>query len=299
MGNGNAATARAKRQERVEKVVWGLLLVTMGVLLTLHNLGRIDMGAASSFPPARAVDGKADTRWSSAFSDPQWITVDLGSPADVQRIKLNWEAAHATAYQLQMSQDGSSWTTLKEVTNGDGAIDEYEVSSNGRYVRMNGLKRATPYGYSLWEFEVYGTPGSARTAEAATPEAVTPEAVTPEAAEAAASALAPLSRGKAATASSMEGSSLWPLYWPVLLLASGLPSLLAPKDVCNQVVGFMLTASGVFFQLRTLGFHSWGLGETLPVVFIVAGLMLVARSWSRRSDETTPGGDAGNTGSVR
>ena len=34
------------------------------------------------------------------------------------------------------------------------------VTGTGRYVRVNGTARATAYGYSLWEFQVYGTIGS-------------------------------------------------------------------------------------------------------------------------------------------
>ena len=35
--------------------------------------------------PERRVDGNTGTRWSSAFSDPQWLHVDLGSVAEHQR----------------------------------------------------------------------------------------------------------------------------------------------------------------------------------------------------------------------
>src|SRR5687768_3461327 len=41
---------------------------------------------------ANAVDGNTGTRWSSAFSVPQWIYVDLGSAQPVTRVALNWEA---------------------------------------------------------------------------------------------------------------------------------------------------------------------------------------------------------------
>jgi hypothetical protein len=29
------------------------------------------------------------------------------------------------------------------------------VTGTGRYIRMYGTVRRTPYGYSLWEFQVY------------------------------------------------------------------------------------------------------------------------------------------------
>src|ERR1700761_5826637 len=37
----------------------------------------------ASFPASNAVDGNTGTRWSSAFADPQWLAVDLGSAAAI------------------------------------------------------------------------------------------------------------------------------------------------------------------------------------------------------------------------
>src|SRR3984957_507739 len=37
----------------------------------------------ASFPASNAVDGNTSTRWSSAFSDPQWLQVDLGATASI------------------------------------------------------------------------------------------------------------------------------------------------------------------------------------------------------------------------
>jgi len=111
----------------------------------------------TTFACAKAVDGNTGTRWSSAFSDPQWIRVDLGATNTIGRIVLRWEAAYGKAYQLQASNDGTNWTNLYSTTTGNGGIDDITVSGSGRYVRMFGTVRATQYGYSLWEFEVYGS----------------------------------------------------------------------------------------------------------------------------------------------
>ena len=112
-----------------------------------------------SFPPSAAVDGNPGTRWSSAFSDPQWLQVDLGGTASVSQVVLQWEAAYATAFQIQTSADGTAWTTIYSTTTGTGGTQTLNVTGTGRYVRMYGTARATPYGYSLWEFQVYGTGG--------------------------------------------------------------------------------------------------------------------------------------------
>jgi hypothetical protein len=111
-------------------------------------------------PASAAVDGNTGTRWSSAFSDPQWLQVDLGSSQSVCGIGLTWEAAYATAFQIQVSADAQNWTTIYSTTTGTGGAQALNVSGTGRYVRMYGTARATPYGYSLWEFDVHTTSGS-------------------------------------------------------------------------------------------------------------------------------------------
>jgi hypothetical protein len=113
----------------------------------------------ASFPASNAVDGNTGTRWSSAFSDPQWLQVDLGASASITQVVLQWEAAYATAFQIQTSPDGTNWTSIYSTTTGTGGTQTLNVTGTGRYVRMYGTARATPYGYSLWEFQVFGTIG--------------------------------------------------------------------------------------------------------------------------------------------
>ncbi|MFJ2954792.1 discoidin domain-containing protein [Streptomyces sp. NBC_00669] len=113
-------------------------------------------------PAAAAFDGNAGTRWSSAASDPQWIQVDLGSSQSICGAQLTWETAYATAYQIQLSDDGSTWNTVYSTTTGAGGTENLSFTGTGRYVRMYGTQRATQYGYSLWEFTVL-TPGGTGT----------------------------------------------------------------------------------------------------------------------------------------
>ncbi|WP_030690768.1 glycosyl hydrolase family 8 [Streptomyces globisporus] len=114
---------------------------------------------ASAFGAGLAVDGSTATRWASAEgADPQWIRIDLGANHTISRVKLDWEAAYGKAYRIQTSADGTAWTDVYSTTAGDGATDDLTVSGSGRYVRMYGTGRGTPYGYSLWEFQVYGAP---------------------------------------------------------------------------------------------------------------------------------------------
>jgi cytochrome c len=110
-----------------------------------------------AYTAAAAVDGSLTTRWSSAFADPQWIQVDLGQSYAINRVKLTWEAAFGSGYQIQTSANGTTWTTVRSITGGDGGVDEHTaLGATGRYVRINGTARGTAWGYSLFEFEVYG-----------------------------------------------------------------------------------------------------------------------------------------------
>lgn len=109
---------------------------------------------------ALAVDGNNETRWASSFSEPEWIYVDLGDTYKVSEVILNWEAAFGSAYQIQISADANTWTTLASENASDGETDQFIVNGVGRYVRMYGTARATVYGFSLFEFEVYGIPVS-------------------------------------------------------------------------------------------------------------------------------------------
>ena len=111
----------------------------------------------ASYPASNAVDASTTTRWSSAFSDPQWVQVDLGQTYTVSRVRLLWEAAYGSAYQIQTSPNGTTWTTARSVTGGDGGTDDLTgLTAQARYVRVLGTTRATPWGYSLYNFEVFG-----------------------------------------------------------------------------------------------------------------------------------------------
>jgi F5/8 type C domain len=69
---------------------------------------------------------------------------------------LDWEAAYGAQYEIQVSNDAVNWTTVYTEKNGDGGTDEISFTPTAaQYVRMNGLKRATGWGYSLFEFKVH------------------------------------------------------------------------------------------------------------------------------------------------
>ena len=112
-------------------------------------------GNGAPYPASNVTDGSFTTRWASDWSDPQWIQVDLGQVTAISHIQLAWESAYASAYQIQVSNDGTNWTTIYATTSGGGGFEDFDVTGSGRYVRLYGTQRATTYGYSLWEFGIY------------------------------------------------------------------------------------------------------------------------------------------------
>jgi hypothetical protein len=124
----------------------------------------------TGFEGSKAVDGSATTRWASIEAvDPQWIRIDLGASYNVNSVKIVWEAAYASAYQVQVSADGSSWTTIKSVTGNTTLTNNWTgLTGTGRYVRINGTTRGTAYGYSIYEVEVYGSAAGRLVSEEAT-----------------------------------------------------------------------------------------------------------------------------------
>jgi beta-glucosidase len=112
--------------------------------------------ASSDYLPYYATDGDPGTRWSSASSDPQWLEVDLGTPTAICSVGILWEAAYATAFQIQVSNDNSTWTTVYSTTTGAGGQQTFPITTTARYIRMYGTVRATQFGYSIFEFDVYG-----------------------------------------------------------------------------------------------------------------------------------------------
>ena len=110
---------------------------------------------AASTPASAAFDGNTGTRWSSLYSDPQWIAVDLGSTQSICQVVLRWETAYGRSFQIQTSSDNANWTSIYSTTAGTGGTQTLSVTGAGRYVRMYGSTRSTVYGYSLWEFAIY------------------------------------------------------------------------------------------------------------------------------------------------
>lgn len=105
---------------------------------------------------SNAVDGDGTTRWASEFADNQNLIVDLWQSYTISTVKVAWEAAYASQFQVQVSNDNTTWTTVYENYNATGGTQTIEFTPvSARYVKIYCIKRATEYGFSIYEFEIY------------------------------------------------------------------------------------------------------------------------------------------------
>lgn len=181
------------------------------VPLSLNAAAESSSVEGADFLPSAAVDGDYTTRWASAEgSDDEWLTIDLGSSRSFNRVVLNWEAAYAEGYRLEVADEQSNaepytygryyqagdsvqygdtvyrclfyhyaasgwepdqpqmwdvwteddtpgWREIYSLENGKGGIEYIDLNEpvEGRYLRLTGIERGAPWGYSLYEVQVY------------------------------------------------------------------------------------------------------------------------------------------------
>jgi hypothetical protein len=115
---------------------------------------------AASVTTATTYLNYTATRWASAASDPQWIMVDLGAPTEIDRVVLKWYFDYAKAFQIEVSTDATTWTSVYSTTVGASysVTDVTFDKTTARYVRMDGTQRGTANGYSLFAFMVLDDP---------------------------------------------------------------------------------------------------------------------------------------------
>lgn len=123
--------------------------------------------------PTDAADGNPATRWESNYDDAEWIQFDFGAKTELGSMKITWQNAYASEFSIQVSDDAQTWYQLRYITNATGGTQEFmNLDSEVRYVRINGIKRETQYGYSIYEV-AFESPGSDNTLGAN----VTPSAI--------------------------------------------------------------------------------------------------------------------------
>lgn len=135
---------------------------TVEVLPDQDNLSVGATATASTGTASAAIDNNSGTRWESASEDPQWIMVDFGAKKHISDIIISWEAANAKDYIIETSENGADWSPLLTENNmAEGArVDRYyDLSADAQYVKLTGTARNLTYGYSIWEFQIYGNAG--------------------------------------------------------------------------------------------------------------------------------------------
>ena len=127
---------------------------------TVTASSEVPGNAVASVTTATTYENYTATRWESVASDPQWIMVDLGSPVEIDRVILKWYSDYAEAFDVEVSTDAAAWMSVYTSTTGASysVTDVTFAKTTARYVRMNGTKRGTTNGYSLFAFMVLDDP---------------------------------------------------------------------------------------------------------------------------------------------
>ncbi|SEL66896.1 beta-N-acetylglucosaminidase domain-containing protein [Streptacidiphilus jiangxiensis] len=155
---------------------------TGGPDLALTGTASSSADETSDFPASNVNDDDPTTRWSSPAQDDEWVQVQLAAPATLGEVVLHWQDAYAARYEIQTSTDGQNWTTAAVVNSGHGGDETVRFGAvTAQYVRMQGLSRATRFGYSLYGLEAYAVIPAPTPTPTPTPPSPTPTASTPPA----------------------------------------------------------------------------------------------------------------------
>lgn len=113
-------------------------------------------------PVSFITDQDPSTRWISLPQSPVNLTVDMVGVYTLTKLVITWAADTIKNYQVQVSTNGTSWTTISSgATNNTKSqimtISSFSGVAKGRYLRIVGVDRwNTDYGNSIWEVEAYG-----------------------------------------------------------------------------------------------------------------------------------------------
>ena len=124
--------------------------------IALNKPAHASSESGSNLLAAAAVDGNSNTRWSSVFQDQQYFFIDLQKRYDICNVHVAWETALGKDFQIQLSDDSTHWVTVADITNNTLFSNLIPVKATARYVRLYGITRGTAYGFSIYEFEIFG-----------------------------------------------------------------------------------------------------------------------------------------------
>lgn len=95
--------------------------------------------------------------------EPQWLQVDLGAQAEIDRLRIHWLYAPKSG-AVQVSNDGSHWTAVAKLSPAkNNTVQDLPCKAEGRYVRL-WLTQPQGQTYGVAEIEVLGRGGLTATA---------------------------------------------------------------------------------------------------------------------------------------
>lgn len=119
---------------------------------------------SASTTPIKAdegADGNLGSRWASIANDYEWWMIKYSEQKTFNTVKIVWEGAWTKDFDLLGSNDGTNWTTIKEVRDqnlsGFPNTQIYDLGDDVtyQYVKFFAKLRGTGYGNSFWEFDAY------------------------------------------------------------------------------------------------------------------------------------------------
>jgi NedA-like, galactose-binding domain len=113
---------------------------------------------ASGSSPTLAIDGRADTWWTSGSGGSQWLAVDLDAVTTVRRVNVRWGAARATDWWIETSNDLMTWTRVWPAGAGASGDQNVTLTATGRHIAVVARAGSDPLRYQLASFELYATP---------------------------------------------------------------------------------------------------------------------------------------------
>ncbi len=128
-------------------------------LVGMDGLAEASSIEANGLEAENAFDGNLNTRWASSYSDDQYLSLDLRRLRVVCGMHINWETALGRDFNIEGSLDGEDWKLIRSIENNESFITSIDgLQDTVRYLRMQGITRGSPYGYSIWEWEIFSNP---------------------------------------------------------------------------------------------------------------------------------------------
>jgi hypothetical protein len=102
----------------------------------------------------RVLDAKRDTLWRAPAGE-QALTFDFTAPRELGGLLVDWGTNAARDYDVEISDDASSWTIAHKVRDGNGGRDFIPLpDTETRYLRLHLLRSIGSTGYALREVTI-------------------------------------------------------------------------------------------------------------------------------------------------